>query len=179
MRDVQPLLPRSGHSQSSPPLALTVEQLAARRRHASGEDSGAELADLHRLSDHFQATPLYNGDRGFVQAGYGPDLLRKLRLGAWPIEASLDLHGATLDQARSRLDEFLATCLAHRIKCVCIVHGKGYGSRDGKPVLKDTVRRWLSQLACVRAYMECPEHLGGAGAVQVLLRVMPNATHDN
>jgi DNA-nicking Smr family endonuclease len=84
------------------------------------------------------------------------------------------LHGATLDEARARLDQFLQSCLSHQIKSVCIVHGKGYGSRDRTPVLKQTVRRWLTQIDAVLAYTECNEQNGGAGAVQVLLRTGAN-----
>jgi DNA-nicking Smr family endonuclease len=53
---------------------------------------------------------------------------------------------------------------------VRIVHGKGYGSKDGEPVLKQTIRRWLTQMEAVSAYAECSERDGGAGAVQVLLQ---------
>lgn len=169
-RDVRPM-PAPRRLVSTPAPILSAQQLSERRRRAAGEGEFATPAALRTLSDHFQAAQLRTDDGCFLQSGYGPDLLRKLKQGKWPIEASLDLHGATLDQARERLDQFIATCLAHRIKSVCIVHGKGYGSRNGQPVLKDTVRRWLSQLACVRAYIECHEHHGGSGAVQVLLRM--------
>lgn len=177
MRDVRPI---PAPERLSPPPAphASTQQLSDRRRRAAGDDGLATPTALQALSDHFQAVQLRTGDDSFLQAGYGPDLLTKLRQGQWPIEASLDLHGATLDQARERLDRFLATCLAHRIKCVCIVHGKGYGSRDGKPVLKDSIRRWLGQLVCVRAYIECHEHNGGTGAVQVLLRITPKTEPD-
>ncbi|MBV6273874.1 Smr/MutS family protein [Alcaligenaceae bacterium CGII-47] len=171
-QDVHPI-PRPQRQPASPTSTLSDQQIRERRRRATGEDAFASPTALRALSDHFQAAQLRLDEGSFLQTGYGPDLLLKLKQGKWPIEASLDLHGATLDQARERLDRFLATCLAHQIKCVCIVHGKGYGSRNGKPVLKDTIRRWLSQLVCVRAYIECHEHHGGSGAVQVLLRINP------
>lgn len=176
-RDVRPI-PLPQRLPPAPPPLLSGQQLSERRRRAAGDGEFAMPAALRTLSDHFQAAQLRTDEGCFLQSGYGSDLLRKLKQGKWPIEASLDLHGATLDQARERLDRFIATCLAHRIKCVCIVHGKGYGSRDGQPVLKDTVRRWLSQLACVRAYIECHEHNGGSGAVQVLLRITKKTEPD-
>lgn len=176
-QDVRPI-PSPQRLSSMPPPALSAQQLSERRRRATGDGEFATPTALRALSDHFQTARTNEDDGSFLQAGYGPDLLHKLRQNKWPIEASLDLHGATLDQARERLDRFLATCLTHRIKCICIVHGKGYGSRDGKPVLKDTIRRWLSQLACVRAYIECDEHNGGSGAVQVLLRITKKTEPD-
>ncbi|CFO00923.1 Probable DNA endonuclease SmrA [Bordetella pertussis] len=60
--------------------------------------------------------------------------------------------------------------VAHGIRCVRIVHGKGYGSQGLEPVLKDKARTWLVQKADVLAFSEAPERGGGAGALLVLLR---------
>jgi len=144
-----------------------AEILRQRRERAMGEDAPAPL-DV--LSDQFHPASPSGNDSSFVRSGHGPDLLKGLRKGKWLAQASLDLHGNTLEQARERFDRFLQSCLAHQIRCVRIVHGKGYGSRDGEPVLKQTVRRWLRQLEAVQAYSECAEQDGGAGAVQILLR---------
>ena len=174
MRDVNPIR-ASGRVMIDIPPAAPPAQLAERRRRATRDTTAQRLAAMPTVSDHYQAAPLHADNDSFLRAGHGPDLLRGLRHGKWPVQASLDLHGATLDQARRDLDEFLTACLLHRMKCVRIVHGKGYGSLDGKPVLKDAVRRWLGQLDCVRAYVECDEGSGGAGAVQVLLRITKQA----
>ncbi|WP_195843324.1 Smr/MutS family protein, partial [Bordetella pertussis] len=56
------------------------------------------------------------------------------------------------------------------LRCVRIVHGKGYGSQGLEPVLKDKARTWLVQKADVLAFSEAPERGGGAGALLVLLR---------
>jgi DNA-nicking Smr family endonuclease len=100
-------------------------------------------------------------------------LLRGLRRGKWRPQAILDLHGSTEDQAHERLDRFVATCVEHDIRCVCIVHGKGIGSRHGTPVLKSAVRLHLCRLQAVQAWVQCAEPDGGAGAVSVLLRLPP------
>jgi DNA-nicking Smr family endonuclease len=98
--------------------------------------------------------------------------LRDLERNRWPIESSLDLHGSDLEQARERLDNFLRSCLEHGVRCVRIVHGTGYGSRNGEPVLRHAVRRWLTQLPSVLAYMECAPNEGGQGAVKLVLQAM-------
>lgn len=123
------------------------------------------------VSDQFVPAKLKHDDTSFLRAGYGPDLIKGLNRGKWPIEASLDLHGSTLEEARERLDQFLQSCLTHQIKCVRVIHGKGYGSKGGKPVLKQTVRYWLSQIPEIKAYAECQENDGGAGAIQALLHI--------
>ena len=149
-----------------PVAAASAAILRERRQRAMGEDP----VQLPRESDHYSPAGIDQGDTSFVRHGYGPDLIVGLKRGKWMIDASLDLHGNTIADARERLDRFLQSCLEHHIRCVRIVHGKGYGSKDGEPVLRQTVRRWLSQMTDVLAYIECAEQDGGAGAVQVLLR---------
>ena len=122
------------------------------------------------LSDNYAPATHDQDSRWYLKAGHGTDILRDLKRGKWPIGASLDLHGSNLEDARERFERFLDSCLTHGVKCVHIVHGKGYGSRNGDAVLKATVRRWLTQLDEVIAYTECSETDGGSGAVQVLLK---------
>ena len=122
------------------------------------------------LSDTYTPAAHDQDDSRYLKAGHGTDILRDLKRGKWAIGASLDLHGSSLEDARERFERFLDSCLTHDVKCVRIVHGKGYGSRNGDAVLKATVRRWLTQVAEVIAYTECTEADGGAGAVQVLLK---------
>ena len=165
VKTVQPI--KDARRASLPARAQAADLLRQRREHATGR----ETTSLSAVSDHYAPAHLKHDDTSFLQAGHGPDLLKGLKRGKWPIEASLDLHGSTLDEARERLEQFLQSCLTHRIKCVRIVHGKGLGSKDGASVLKQTVRRWLSQMRDVKAYTECGEQDGGAGAIQALLKV--------
>ncbi|GAB2915004.1 Smr/MutS family protein [Paralcaligenes ginsengisoli] len=153
-----------------PPMPTAPSHQLQQRREAA---TGPTQKPLAQTSDHFAPAGLIESEPGFVRNPGSADLLKGLKRGKWPIGATLDLHGATLDEARTRLDQFLQSCLAHHIRCVCVVHGKGYGSKNGTPVLKQTIRRWLTQLDCVQAYAECREQDGGAGAVQVLLRPGP------
>lgn len=148
--------------------SASKQMLTERRQHASG-DSSTNMAV--QVSDHYRAAQTDQDDRVFVRSPHASDLIKGLKRGKWPILASLDLHGSTQDGARERLERFLLSCLEHQLRCVRIVHGKGYGSHNGTPILKDVVRRWLTQLAYVQAYMECNEANGGAGAVQVLLNL--------
>ncbi|NYT67889.1 Smr/MutS family protein [Pusillimonas noertemannii] len=165
VKSVQPLAP--SNRAVLPPVPAAPDRILKERRQAA---SGTEAPAPAPVSDHY-ASPLLAPDAShFVQAGHGPDLLKGLARGKWPASATLDLHGANLDEARLRLDGFLRSCLQHGVRCVRIVHGKGYGSKNNAPVLKDTARRWLTQLDDVMAYTECDERDGGSGAVLVLLR---------
>lgn len=147
--------------------APTSEQRLQRQRHASGQD---ELLEVYGLSDDYSVfldnQPLHE----YLSPHCGTDVLRHLKKGRWPIANHIDLHGSTLDQARLRLNYFLKHSLVEQYKCVRIVHGKGYGSKDMGPVLPKAVRRWLSQLDFVLAFCDCSPHEGGSGAVKVVLR---------
>lgn len=155
-----------------PPVpAASARELRLRREAAAGQSASTPAA----VSDHYVPAATTRDASSFLRAGCGPDLLKGLRRGKWAIGATLDLHGSTLEEARQRLDQFLQSCLTHQVRCVCVIHGKGHGSRHGEPVLKTTVRRWLGQLDCVQAYVECREEEGGSGAVQVLLRANEGA----
>jgi DNA-nicking Smr family endonuclease len=83
--------------------------------------------------------------------------------------ASLDLHGMTVDTARTRLSMFIQQAQQHNIRCVRVVHGQGLGSVLGHGRLKHHSRHWLAQMPAVNAFIEAPNSEGGAGAVLVLL----------
>lgn len=104
----------------------------------------------------------------YLAAGMGKDVLSKLKQLVWPVEATLDLHGATLAQATVRFDRFVTTCFEHNVKCFMIIHGKGYGSKDGKTVLKQRVISWLRDLNHIAAFMPAPDNMGGEGALIIL-----------
>ena len=102
--------------------------------------------------------------------GIGPAVLRQLRRAFWPVGARLDLHGLNSDQARARVLAFIENSQNHRTRCVCIIHGVGYGSANGQAVLPVRVRQWLKQLSAVSAFAQAPQAHGGAGALLALIR---------
>lgn len=172
LRDVAPLKKRGQSAPTARPVA-TREQLEQRRRHAVGDPLAPPA--LPAASDQYVSVKGETNDRRHLRPGCGTDVLRDLERNRWPIESSLDLHGSDLEQARERLDNFLRSCLEHNVRCVRIVHGAGYGSRNGEPVLKHTVRRWLTQLPAVLAFVECAPNEGGDGAVKLVLQAQSPA----
>jgi DNA-nicking Smr family endonuclease len=101
------------------------------------------------------------------------DVLRKLRRGSLPIDARLDLHGATAEQARTQLEAFLRTTRNRGERCVLVIHGKGEHSPHGTGILRGEIGAWLSQGAAsdnVAAFATAVSSDGGEGAVYVLLR---------
>jgi DNA-nicking Smr family endonuclease len=53
---------------------------------------------------------------------------------------------------------------------VRIIHGKGHGSHQKRPVLKQYVNHWLRQRDEVLAFCSARQVDGGTGAVYVLLK---------
>jgi DNA-nicking Smr family endonuclease len=106
----------------------------------------------------------------FSREGIQQNLLRKLRRGHFSVGAELDLHGQTVAEARVSLTEFLHHCRDANIRTVRIVHGKGHGSRNKLPVLKNKVNHWLQQRDEVLAFCSARQVDGGTGAVYVLLK---------
>lgn len=123
------------------------------------------------LSDYIPWSELENDeDQPFCRAGIARQTLRKMRSGQWVIEAELDLHGLTSIEAREQLLIFLAECKRLALRLVRIIHGKGLGSKNREPVLKQKVRNWLMQREEVLAYCRPRPVDGGGGALLVLLK---------
>jgi DNA-nicking Smr family endonuclease len=106
----------------------------------------------------------------YLRKGLGSPVMKKLRRGYWVIQDELDLHGLTVEEARSLLGEFLGQCARRGLRCVRIIHGKGLRSRNREPVLKRKVAGWLMQREDILAYCQARAADGGSGAVVVLLK---------
>ena len=111
-----------------------------------------------------------DGDLSFSRNGISSDTVRRLRRGHWVVQASLDLHGLRTDQAREALGQFIRNSVKRGFRCVRIIHGKGLGSMNKKPVLKSKVRNWLVQKDEVIAFVQARAADGGSGALVVLLK---------
>ncbi len=106
----------------------------------------------------------------FMRPGVQKSLLKQLRNGKLSVEDNIDLHGQTRDQSRQALLLFIHESQQHGYKMVCIVHGKGYHSEDGRPVLKAMVNKWLQNIPEVLAFTTAQPKDGGTGATYVLLK---------
>jgi DNA-nicking Smr family endonuclease len=106
----------------------------------------------------------------FKRGGVRDQVMRRLRRGLYPTEAELDLHGLSQASARDRLVDFIARAREAGLRCVRIVHGKGYRSGARGPVLKSAVNLWLRRHMDVTAFTSAKAIDGGTGALYVLLR---------
>ncbi|MFL9962624.1 Smr/MutS family protein [Paraburkholderia sediminicola] len=132
-----------------------------------------EEAVLHEaISDEFDPEVLLETDEtlSYCRPGVSQEVVRKLRRGAWIVQAQIDLHGMRREEAREALAEFIRESVKRGLRCLRVIHGKGLGSIGKEPVLKGKVRAWLVQKSEVIAFCQARPHDGGAGAVVVLLQ---------
>lgn len=127
-----------------------------------------EVVETFPFSD-YETLPLL-GSEDFVQfarPGLQHKILRNLRLGQYNVEAVLDLHGMTVEQAREALGQFLSRCQPKGIRHVLMIHGKGRA--NSKPILKNKLNHWLRQTEQVLAFCSATQKDGKTGAMYVLL----------
>lgn len=105
-------------------------------------------------------------------AGLDKRTMERLRRGQLPIEAEIDLHGHTQEEAHRALNAFIAGHAATGRRCVRVITGKG-SFRQGGGVLKTAVPRWLNEVPLqdsILAFTHARRDDGGEGALYVLLR---------
>ncbi len=112
-----------------------------------------------------------SGDKlSFLRPTVGRHTFRKLARGHFSVQSEIDLHGLTTAEAKTKLANFVRKSIARGQFCVRIIHGKGLGSGERGPVLKNKVDIWLRKWDAVLAFVSARQIDGGTGAVYVLLK---------
>lgn len=149
--------------------AAEVVRKPAPRARFSRADEQAVLRES--LEADIDDTERHGGESlRFHRPSVGRRTMRKLARGNFSVQDEIDLHGMTVAEAKPRLAEFIDRCARDGKLCVRIVHGKGLGSGERGPVLKQKVNRWLRQSDSVLAFVSTRQVHGGTGALYVLLR---------
>jgi DNA-nicking Smr family endonuclease len=115
----------------------------------------------------------------FKRPGIQHGVYKNLRLGKYSVDAQLDLHRMTVDQARQALAQFISDCLSHNIRCALINHGKGESRQPHPALLKSCIAHWLPQLDSVMAFHSAQRQHGGTGATYVLIRKSEKKRQEN
>jgi DNA-nicking Smr family endonuclease len=120
--------------------------------------------------DDFADMNIETGDElSYQRPGIQNRLFADLRRGYIEPESTLDLHGMRVTEASQSMSRFLNQALKRQQRCVLIIHGKGQGSKDQQPILKQKTNQWLRQRDEVLAFTSAPRWNGGSGATYVLL----------
>lgn len=141
-------------------------------------DDYEALADLRDLVEGRGEFTIQYTDEYMEGLAPGVDrrLAQCLHRGDYAVQAHIDLHGHTVEEAKVAVERFVTAAYAAGQRCLLLIHGRGRNSKDNRPVLKEQVRIWLSHgrlSRLVLAFATAPVTNGGAGAVYVLLRRAP------
>ncbi|MBC8716355.1 Smr/MutS family protein [Ochrobactrum sp. Marseille-Q0166] len=140
-------------------MAQAAEKMPAKKPPSSAADTPTPKKKFNSLNE----MPIHTFDR---------PTHRKISKGRVDIEARIDLHGLTQNDAYELLYGFLLSAHARGLKHVMVITGKGrsFGSEG---VLKQAVPHWFSTplfRLLVSAYEDAANHHGGHGALYVRLR---------
>lgn len=159
MRDVRKLKVKKRRPDPSPP---GVSRIRIEPSNFTGNiDAG-----------HTYAPPV-RSDEPWVLRGDGvsAERLRQLTSGRMRVDAELDLHGMTREEAYSALNDCLLRVTGDGGRVLCVVHGRGLHSKGGKAVLKEAVYQWLADGPYAgRVLAAVPAPGTGGGSCLVLLR---------
>ncbi|OUU35115.1 MAG: DNA endonuclease SmrA [Cellvibrionales bacterium TMED49] len=137
-------------------------------RHKSAQEDiivDANFLDPLAYIEDIEALDIITHCRAGVQHG----VFKKMRLGRYDLQARLDLHRHSVEQARRAVWRFVGDCRQKGARYVLIIHGKTKGK--SKPaVLKSCINHWLRQLDDVLAFHTAQKHHGGAGATYILIK---------
>jgi len=172
MDGVAPLAESHLRVRAESPEAPSLAQLARRQ-------AAANMAKDNNTLTLGEVPPVDPFDEiAFKRDGVQTGVYRKLRLGRYPQEATLDLHRMTVREAREAVWRFVHDAQRAGLRSVIITHGRGDRSETpGR--LKSYVAHWLPTLPLVLAFHSAQRHHGGYGACYVLLRKNAEKRQDN
>ncbi len=150
VREVKPLAPRP----EAPPVT------APRRKKP-------EVSPAPAAAQQTALLPPLTLDRPH---GYDRANAERLKRGRHPVDARLDLHGMTQDEAHRALAAFIRGARAAGKRCVLVITGRG---KIGGGVLRAAVPRWLAEPEFrphLLAIATAQPRDGGVGALYVMLR---------
>jgi len=160
IEDVTPLIKTTNKN----PASIETDKLARRSRRGVRETS----APLIRYEPKAAEPELSHNS--------APGLDRRtrvrLRRGQLSIDATLDLHGMTQDEAYRALVRFLRAAYEAGRRTVLVITGKGRGS-SCIGVLREAVPRWLNEAMnrrYIRGFAQAALKDGGEGALYVLVK---------
>ncbi len=161
-----------------PQAKVSAKSLKIRREQAV---LAAARQDKNYLSEDFITPIAPHAWLSYKRPGVQEGVFRKLRLGKYPIQARLDLHRKTVQEARALVWRFIHQSIAEDRRVVLITHGKG--ERQPEPAkLKSFTNHWLHQLAAnglVLAFHSAQPQHGGSGSAYVLLRKSVEKQQEN
>lgn len=105
----------------------------------------------------------------FKSPGLQSGVFKNLRLAKYDIDATLELKGLSINQARAHLIAELTECYRRNIRVILIKHGVGAENSEHPAKLKSAINTWLPEFPFVLGFHTAQTQHGGYGATYVLL----------
>lgn len=161
MKGIKPLQHKKEKISPTPP---TIKRKYPDQQEADSDESFSfHLSDADYLEEVAGEELI-----SYKQPDLDDKILRNLRKGQYNVQAKLDLHGMTVNQARLAVEQFIYACLTEQIRSILIVHGKGHPNKA--PILKNKLNHWLREIKMVLAFCSASIPHGSSGAMYVLLK---------
>jgi len=158
-------------------FAQRAQSFAAELERADRE----ALHKLHALVNDGTRFEVVDDGRRIEGRRRGADggMLRRMRDGDVSVDATLNLVGMRVQDARSALEAFVCDRRMKGDRVVLILLGQRWESSSQTTILRGEVAAWLGEGTAsthVTAFLTAPPLLGGEGALCVLL-AQPSETH--
>jgi len=138
----------------------------AQKRRIEIKTTSVAPAQLPAITQKTHYKLLETGDMSRVDGS----IAKKLSEGSYPIDATLDLHGRTQDEAFETLRYYITTAYSMGKRCILVITGKGL---NGQGVIREQLPKWLNN-GGLQGYILAITHAkpahGGSGAFYVLLK---------
>ncbi len=156
------------HKKANAPSAQEKEIAKAKKENSSGAPKNPQINPMEYWLNRYGTVDKDKIAEESLERTKQQD--REYLLNMRP-EAYLDLHGLHQDEARSRLDSFIADCKRRGFRKVMIIHGKGIHTHGTDPVLGELVRRFIeSDSRCGTSGHPKNKAEGGTGATWIILK---------
>ena len=116
---------------------------------------------------------------GLKKPGVQDGVYKNFRLGKYPIQARLDLHQHSVEEARVSLLNFIKDATEYELRTLIVIHGRGKRNQSNQAILKNMTIQWLEQIDTVLAFHSAQKADGGAGATYVLIKKSDKAKQKN
>ena len=138
-------------------------QILAKRAAAVGQDDldSQGISDTQAMLNPVASEATLSYRLGTLQHR----VFQQLKAGTLRWYEAVDLHGCTIEEARTAVLQIIEMARDENQNVIKIVHGKG-----PQAILKTYVNGWLRQHREVLAFVSAPAEQGGTGAVLVLLK---------
>jgi len=164
MADVRPLK-KTGRYQLNHFTSPTPGQQYRRQATERAEDQPDQALSLY-LKKLLKSDDWLEFKRDGIQEG----VFKKFRQGRYSVDATLDLQLFSPEMALKELPAFIDNCIAQKIRCLLICHGRKRGGKSSHALIKSYLAQWLPRIEPVMAFHTAQTHHGGTAAVYVLLR---------